>query len=55
MKATAKKRKSAKPRIRTEADSFESVAKRLECDPNLATFDAKLRKIAKAKKLPVTK
>jgi hypothetical protein len=30
-------------------DSFESVAKRLECDPDLKKFDAQLRKIAKAK------
>ena len=30
-------------------DDFESVARRLGCDPNLATFDAKLKKIAKAK------
>ena len=28
---------------------FESVAKRLECDPDLAAFDEKLKKIAKAK------
>lgn len=28
---------------------FASVAKRLECDPDLAAFDAKLKKIAKAK------
>jgi hypothetical protein len=34
-------------------DDFASVAARLGCDPNLATFDAKLKKIAKgAKKSP---
>ena len=31
------------------ADDFKSVAKRLECDPDLDKFDAKLKKIAKAK------
>ena len=30
-------------------DDFESVAKRLGCDPDLAKFDAKLKKIAKTK------
>jgi len=30
-------------------DSFASVAARLECDPDLKKFDAKLAKIAKAK------
>jgi hypothetical protein len=30
-------------------DSFEAVAKRLECDPDLKKFDDRLRKIAKAK------
>jgi hypothetical protein len=29
-------------------DSFAAVAKRLECDPDLKKFDAKLKKIAKA-------
>ena len=29
-------------------DSFESVARRLECDPDLKKFDVKLGKIAKA-------
>ena len=33
----------------TKKDDFESVAKRLECDPDLKKFDAKLKKIAKAK------
>jgi hypothetical protein len=30
-------------------DSFESVAKRIGCDPDLKAFDTKLKKIAKAK------
>ena len=30
-------------------DSFEVVAKHLECDPDTAAFDKKLGKIAKAK------
>ena len=30
-------------------DDFESVAKRLGCDPDLEAFDKKLGKIAKAK------
>lgn len=33
-------------------DSFEEVAKRLECDEDLAHFDAKLKKIAKASVRP---
>lgn len=28
-------------------DSFAAVAKRLECDPDLVTFDVKLKKIAR--------
>ena len=31
------------------ADDFLSVAKRLECDDDKATFEAKLGKLAKAK------
>jgi hypothetical protein len=31
------------------ADDFVSVARRLECDEDKATFEAKLAKIAKAK------
>ena len=31
-------------------DSFEAVAKRLECDDDKARFEAKLGKIAKLKK-----
>lgn len=30
-------------------DDFASVAARLECDPDLKAFDAKMGKIAKAK------
>ena len=36
-------------------DSFEAVAKRLGCDPDLKAFDAKLGKIAKVKTLESTK
>jgi hypothetical protein len=32
------------------ADDFESVARRLECDPDMAKFDAKLKKIVKPRK-----
>jgi hypothetical protein len=39
--------KKIKPK---KADDFASVAKRLECDENLAAFDAKLKKIAPKKK-----
>lgn len=34
---------------RPTADDFESVAKRLGCDPDLKAFDKKLGKIAKSK------
>jgi hypothetical protein len=37
-------RKTAKSK-----DDFRAVAKRLECDPDKARFEAKLGKIAKAK------
>ena len=37
----------AKPK-QSKKDDFESVAKRLGCDPDLKTFDAKLGKIARA-------
>ena len=30
-----------------QPDDFESVAKRLGCDPNLKEFDKRLRKLAK--------
>ena len=40
------------PKQRSLDDDFKSVAKRLGCDPNMAAFDAKLKKIAKAKPKP---
>ena len=36
-------------------DDFASVAKRLECDPDLKKFDAKLGKIVKLKPVPSTR
>jgi hypothetical protein len=42
----AAKRKT--PTKQKNPDDFESVAKRLECDPDMEKFDAKLKKIAKA-------
>lgn len=45
MKAKTKK---ALPKSK---DSFEAVAKRLECDEDKARFEAKLGKMAKAKPL----
>ena len=39
------KEKSKKPET---GDDFVAVARRLECDPDMDKFDAKLRKIAKA-------
>jgi len=44
---TKKTSKSAKKR--RPQDTFAAVASRLECDPDLKAFDAKLGKIAKAK------
>ncbi len=45
--------RSKKPRTRPAkagvSDDFKSVAKRLGCDDDKATFEAKLGKIAKAK------
>jgi len=38
---------------RPRADDFASVAARLECDPDLKKFDAKLAKIAKTKRKAV--
>ena len=43
--------KRTKPATKPK-DSFESVAKRLECDPNKASFEAKLGKLAKATPKP---
>lgn len=45
----AEKATPAKGKSQTNADDFESVARRLECDPDLKKFDDQLRKIAKAK------
>jgi len=39
----------AKAKSQTKDDSFESVAKRLGANPDMKEFDAKMRKIAKAK------
>jgi hypothetical protein len=39
-----KKKDAEKPK-----DDFQSVARRLECDPDLDKFDTKLKKIVKAK------
>jgi hypothetical protein len=46
-----KKRKSSSDKLQ----DFETVAKRLECDPDLAAFDKKLVKIARAKSSPKAK
>lgn len=40
---------SIKRKTQRQADDFKSDAKRLECDPDLTEFDAKLKMIAKAK------
>ena len=40
--------KKAKPKQKDNRDSFEAVAKRLECDDDKARFEAKLGKLAKA-------
>ena len=45
----AKKTSHKKVSGTRKSDDFKSVAKRLDCDPDLDRFDAKLRKIAKAK------
>ena len=42
-------KKSNDCRPQAAKDSFESVAKRLECDDDKARFEAKLGKLAKAK------
>ena len=36
-------------KVAKKPDDFESVAKRLGCDPDLKTFDKKLGKIAREK------
>ena len=38
-----------KPTAKKLDDSFEAVAKRLGCNPDMKEFDAKMKKIAKAK------
>jgi hypothetical protein len=40
---------SRKHKPKDRKDDFATVAKRLECDPDLKAFDKKLGKIAKAK------
>jgi hypothetical protein len=52
------KRDSVKQRTQPRrSDDFKSVAKRLECDEDKERFEAKLGKLAKAKKpaMPKTK
>jgi hypothetical protein len=46
--STSKKTKT-RPRKRPRDDSFEAVAKRLECDPDMDKFLKKMGKIARAK------
>lgn len=49
---TRSKKPAARPKSAkavTNKDDFESVAKRLECDEDRKTFEAKLGKLAKAK------
>jgi len=41
--------KKTKPNQKPGKDSFESVAKRLECDDDKVRFEKKLGKLAKAK------
>jgi hypothetical protein len=41
------KKKATPPQRRRLPDDFVSVARRLECDEDKATFEAKLTKIAK--------
>jgi hypothetical protein len=48
-KASAPKTKSQQ---RKQADDFESVAKRLECDENKERFEKRLGKIARAPAAP---
>jgi hypothetical protein len=45
--ASSRKPQKAAPPKRAEANDFESVAKRLGCDPDLKAFDKKLGKIAR--------
>lgn len=50
MPSNSKDKKSTKQGV--DADDFESVAKRLECDDDKEAFEKKLGKIAKAKPKP---
>lgn len=52
-KATPKKPKSQKQT--STDDSFEAVARRLECDEDKGRFEAKLGKIAKMKPKPIAR
>ncbi len=45
----------SKPSGPKALDDFKSVAKRLECDEDKGRFEAKLKKIAKAKSKPAGK
>ena len=45
-------RKSDRPDPRPQADKFRDMARELECDEDEAAFNERLRKIAKAPKLP---
>ena len=44
-----------KPKQKRPSDDFQSVARRLECDPDMEAFDSKLRKIAKVKASPLNR
>jgi hypothetical protein len=55
MQANSKERRTGpNPAKETVAgkDSFEAVAKRLECDEDTARFESKLGKLAKVKPAP---
>ena len=41
------KSKSQRTQTNRKADDFESVAKRLGCDPDLKEFDKKLERVAR--------
>ena len=47
--ATSNKLKQKAARTTGAGDDFKTVAKRLGCDDDKATFEAKLKKIAEAK------
>jgi hypothetical protein len=49
MQARSKKPGTRPAKAVASKDSFEVVAKRLECDDDKGRFEAKLRKLAKAK------